>query len=85
MNEPRLVAPDELHLYVEEQLARIRQLNAESQRRIQETNIAPKLLRIEFWKVVIAGFAAFGIVCGTLGYKIGATPPSPIIIQLPKS
>ena len=36
------------------------------------------------WKVVVAGIAAVGIICGALGYKIGATPPAPIIIQIPR-
>lgn len=84
VNEPRLVPPDELHLYIEEQLARIRQLNADAQRKIQEVNSSPRLFYVEVWKLVIAGVAAVGIICGALGYKIGSTPPAPIVIQLVK-
>jgi hypothetical protein len=83
MSEPRLTIPDELHLYIEEQLARIKQLNLDAAAKTQEIAAGPKLLRLEIWKVVVAGIAAAGIVCGALGYKIGATPPAPIVIQLP--
>jgi hypothetical protein len=85
ISEPRLVPPDELHLYIEEQLARIRQLNADAERRIQEMAAAPKLFRVEVWKIVVAGVAAVGLLTGALGYKIGSTPPAPIVIQLPSS
>ena len=71
------------HLYIEEQLARIRQLNADAERRIQEMAAAPTLLRLEIWKIVVAGIAAVGLLSGALGYKIGATPPAPIVIQIP--
>jgi hypothetical protein len=37
--------------------------------------------RLEIWKVVV-GVAAVGLLSGVLGYKIGATPPAPIVIQL---
>jgi hypothetical protein len=41
------------------------------------------LLRFEPWKIVIAAFAADGIVFGALGCNIGSTQPAPIVIQLP--
>ena len=66
MSEPRLVIPDELHLYIEEQLARIKQLNLDAAAKTQEIAAGPKLLRLEIWKVVVAGIAAAGIVCGAL-------------------
>jgi hypothetical protein len=87
MSEPRLVPPDELHLYIEEQLARIHQLNADADRKRQEWALAPGLYRFEFSKTLIAGLTALavlvGLVAGLAGYKIGATPPAPIVIQLP--
>jgi hypothetical protein len=83
VSDPRLTIPDEFQLYIREQLARIDQLHSDAERKRQELDLAPKLWRIEVWKVVVAGFAAFGIMCGALGYKIGTTPPAPIIIQLP--
>lgn len=81
-DNPHIAIPDDLQLYIREQLARIDQLHADADHKRQELNIAPKLWRIEFWKVIIAGFAAVGIICGSLGYKIGSTPPPPIVIQL---
>lgn len=82
MSEPRLSIPGELQLYIREQLARIDQLQADAVRKRQEFDAAPKLLGVEIWKLVIAGLATIGIICGTLGYKIGAAPPAPIVIQL---
>jgi hypothetical protein len=38
-------------------------------------------LRFAPWKIVIAAFAAAGIIFGALGYKLGSTPTAPIIIQ----
>jgi hypothetical protein len=83
VSDPRLTIPDELQLYIREQLARIDQLHSDAERKRQELDLAPKLWRIEVWKVVIAAFVASGIICGALGYKLGTTPPAPIIIQLP--
>jgi len=83
VSDSRITIPDELQLYIREQLARIDQLHSDADRKRQELDLAPKLWRIEVWKVVIAGFAAFGIICGTLGYKLGTTTPTPIVIQLP--
>jgi hypothetical protein len=50
---------------------------------LADTDYKRGLLRFEPWKIVIAAFAAGGIVFGALGYEIGSTPPAPIIIQLP--
>lgn len=66
---------DELRLYIREQLARSDQLRAAADRQRQELATAPRL-----WRIVV-GAAAVGILCGALGYQIGATPPAPIIIQ----
>jgi hypothetical protein len=44
MSEPHLTTPDELHLYIEEQLARINRERAERDRRLQEFAQAPTLL-----------------------------------------
>jgi anti-sigma-K factor RskA len=83
MIEPRLTPRDELRLYIEEQLARIRQQGADADRKTQEIAAAPRLWRVEIWKLVIAALAAVGIISGALGYKLGSTPPAPIVIQLP--
>jgi len=66
------MAPDEMHLYIEEQLARIRQLNVDAEHRIQEMVTAP--LRIE---VVVAVMVAVGLLAGTLGYTLAATQGTP--------
>ena len=77
------IIPDEFQLYIREQLARIEQLHADAEKKRQDIEVGPKLLRLEMWKVVIAALAAVGIVSGAIGYKIGITPPPPIVIQLP--
>jgi hypothetical protein len=38
-------------------------------------------LRFAPWKIVIAAFAAAGIIFGALGYKLDSIPPPPIVIQ----
>jgi hypothetical protein len=84
--------PDDLSLYIREQLTRIDLLHADAERKRQEMALAPGLYRLEFSKTLIAGAAALaaviavvvGLVAGLAGYKIGSTPPAPIIIQMPK-
>jgi anti-sigma-K factor RskA len=43
------------------------------------------LTRLEPWKTIVAVMAAVavvvGLVAGLVGYKIGSTPPAPIILQ----
>lgn len=58
MSNVRLSIPDELQLYIREQLARIDQLHAEADRKRQESSAAPLLLRIEVWKAASALIAA---------------------------
>jgi anti-sigma-K factor RskA len=52
-----------------------------------DTHYKVTLTRLEPWKTIIAVMAAIavvvGVVAGVVGYKIGSTPPVPIIIQLP--
>ncbi|MFL5266833.1 MAG: hypothetical protein ACJ8AH_09600 [Stellaceae bacterium] len=43
MSEPRLTPRDELRLYIEEQLARIRQRGADADRKTQEIAAGPRL------------------------------------------
>jgi hypothetical protein len=80
--------PDELALYIREQLARIDLLHADAERTRQEMALALGLYRLEFSKTLIAGLTALvvlvGLVAGLAGYKIGSTPPTPIVIHLPE-
>ena len=54
----RLELPDETRLWLREQLARIDQLQADRDRRRQEYDLAPRLFRLEAWKVALTGMAA---------------------------
>jgi hypothetical protein len=83
MAEHILTPPDELQIWLRSELARIDQLRADADRKRQEFELAPKLYRLEYWKTLIAAMAAVALLTGVLGYKIGAVPPAPIIIQLP--
>lgn len=83
-DHPQVSTPDDFQIWTRVQLAKIDQLHADAERRRQEIEMTPKLLHVEIWKLVIASIAAVGILCGVLGYKIGATPPAPIVIQLAK-
>lgn len=67
---------DNERLWLREKLARLDQLQADSERKRQELILAPH------WKTIIATIAAFSLLAGVLGYKIGATPTAPIVIQL---
>jgi hypothetical protein len=61
-------------------------MQAANENRPADTDYKRGLLRLAPWKIVIAAFAAAGIIFGALGYKLGSTPPAPIIIQqLPPS
>jgi hypothetical protein len=55
--------PDELTLYIREQLARIDLLHADADRKRQEMALAPSLARVEMWKfattLLAAGAALF--------------------------
>jgi hypothetical protein len=82
MAEHTLTPPDELQIWLRAELARSDQLRADADRKRQEFELAPKLYRLEYWRTVIAAIAAFALLSGVLGYKIGSTP-TPIIIQLP--
>jgi hypothetical protein len=79
--------PDELQVYIRAELARSDQLRADADRKRQELELAPGLYRLEFSKTLIAGITALavlvGLVAGLAGYKLGSTPPAPIVIQLP--
>jgi hypothetical protein len=79
--------PDELQVYIRAELARSDQLRADADRKRQEFELAPGLYRLEHWKAIAAMLAAvavlFGLVAGLAGYKLGSTPPTPIVIQLP--
>lgn len=87
------VAPsedDERRLRIELLQAEIENKRADTDNKWMDTEYKRGLLRYEPWKVVVAGFAAggiiFGAVFGALGYKLGQTPPpppQPIIIQVP--
>jgi hypothetical protein len=78
----------DLSAYIRAELARSDQLRADADRKRQELELAPGLYRLEFSKTVIAGVAALtvfvALVAGLTGYKIGTTPPAPIVIQLSK-
>jgi hypothetical protein len=65
----------------EERRLRIELMQADIENKRADTDYKRGLLRFEPWKIVIAAFAAGGIIFGALGYKIGSTPPAPIIIQ----
>jgi hypothetical protein len=56
-------------------------MQAANENRPTDTDYKRGLLRFDPWKIVIAAFAAAGIIFGVLGYKLGSTPPAPIIIQ----
>lgn len=56
--------PDELQLYIREQLARIDQLHADADRKRQELAFGPMFYRIEIWKVVGIAFTAGGAFLG---------------------
>jgi hypothetical protein len=61
-------------------------MQAANENRPADTDYKRGLLRFAPWKIVIAAFAAAGIIFGALGYKLGSTPTAPIIIQqLPPS
>jgi len=72
MSDHRIELPDDTRLWVREQLARIDQLQADADRRRQEGQIAPYLLRIEAWKAIagllVAGAAIFGAALALLNY-----------------
>jgi hypothetical protein len=80
--------PDDFQVWVRAELARSDQLRADADRKRQEMALAPGLYRFEFSKTVIAGITALAVlvalVAGLAGYKIGSTPPAPIVIQVPK-
>jgi hypothetical protein len=57
-------------------------MQAANENRPTDTDYKRGLLRFEPWKIVIAAFAAAGIIFGALGYKLSSTPPAPIIQQL---
>jgi hypothetical protein len=85
MSEPRLTAPDALQLYIEESLARVRQLHLDADLKTQEIAAGPRLLRLKIWQLVIAAAAAAALGGGALGYKLGANPlQPPIVIVVPK-
>jgi len=61
-------------------------MQAANENRPADTDYKRGLLRLAPWKIVIAAVAGGGIIFGALGYKLGSTPPAPIIIQkLPPS
>lgn len=71
----------------EEHELRIELMEADIANKRADTAYKQGLLRFEPWKIVIAALAAgsilFGALGGLVGYKIGSTPPQPIVIQLP--
>ena len=60
-------------------------MQAANENRPADTDYKRGLLRFAPWKIVIAAFAAAGIIFGALGYKLGSTPTPIIIQQLPPS
>jgi hypothetical protein len=60
-------------------------MQAANENRPADTDYKRGLLRFAPWKIVIAAFAAAGIIFGALGYKLGSTTPPIIIQQLPPS
>ena len=46
-----------------------------------DTHYKLTMAGFEFWKVLIAAVIAATATAGFLGYKLGSTPPAPIIIQ----
>jgi hypothetical protein len=82
------IIPDDFQVWVRAELARSDQLRADADRKRQEIELAPGLYRLEFSKTLIAGMTALavlvGLVAGLAGYRIGSTPPAPIIIQVPR-
>ena len=60
-------------------------MQADIENKRADTNYKITLTRLEPWKTILAVTAAIavlvGVVAGLVGYKIGSTPPAPIIIQ----
>ena len=56
-------------------------MQAANENRPADTDYKRGLLRFEPWKIVIAAFAAAGIIFGAIGYKLDSIPPPPIVIQ----
>ena len=72
MSDHRIELPDDARLWIREQLARIDQLQADADRKRQEVELAPYMLRIELWKAItgtlVAGAAIFGASLALLNY-----------------
>jgi hypothetical protein len=69
--------------YTEDEERRLRTelMQADIKNKRADTDYKRGLLRFEPWKIVTPAFAAGGIIFGALGFKIGSTPPAPIVIQ----
>ena len=87
---------DLIFLDIEKRIEEIRATRGKINQQAAETDLSrvDLLLRRQqvFWEtpkaillVVATTAGVVGAIAGTLGYKIGATPPAPIVIQMPVS
>jgi hypothetical protein len=56
--EPYVETPDEFRMWARAELARIDQLHADADRKRQEMEFAPRLYRVEVWRMALTGMAA---------------------------
>ena len=69
----------------DERRLRIELMQADIENKRADTGYKVTLTRLEPWKTIVAIMAALtvlvGVLAGLVGYKIGSTPPAPIVIQ----
>lgn len=65
----------------DERRLRIELMQADIENKRIDSDYKRTMRRWEPWKVIITAIAAAAALGGVVGYKIGSTPPAPIIIQ----
>lgn len=68
---------------LDERRLRMELMRADIENKQADTRYKLTLTRVEPWKLVIAAVIAAAAIGGLAGYKLGSTPPQPIIIQQP--